>query len=78
MKRKDISVIIAIVFLTGLVSFWVSNALFNKARTTKDEVEIVQPITSDFIKPEQKYFNGNSINPTQTIIVGETTNPDPF
>jgi len=78
MKRKDIKAIIVIVILSGVFSYLLSNAIFNKSRLHKEKVEVVQVIKSDFITPDSKYFNPNSINPTKKITIGNTTNPEPF
>lgn len=78
MKRKDLSLIFAIVFLSALVSFFISNTLFNKSRTKKEQVEVVQPISAEFATPDKKYFNGDSVNPTQLIEINPSDNTDPF
>lgn len=78
MKNKDLASIILIVGVSALISFFASNALFNKSEKNKEQVEVVQAIKSEFITPDKKYFNGNSINPTRQITIGDTNNPDPF
>jgi hypothetical protein len=78
MKQKDIALIIIIVFISGVVSFFVSNLLFASPDKRDQKVEKVEPITADFPTPDQKYFNENSIDPTQLIQIGESTNPNPF
>jgi hypothetical protein len=78
MRKKDITTVIAIVILASIISFSISNILFNKSQTKKEQVEVVQAISSDFVKPDSKYFNSNSLNPTRTITIGDTSNPKPF
>lgn len=78
MKQKDIVIIIAVVFVSGLLSFFVSKALFTSPENLMTQVEVVQPITADFPEPDPRYFNEGSINPTQTITIGDGQNQQPF
>ncbi len=78
MKQKDIALIILIVAIAGLFSFFISKQLFASPKNRQQEVEVVQPITADFPKPDSRYFNNRAFDPTQTITIGENANPDPF
>ncbi len=78
MKQKDIALIIVIVAISGIVSFFVSRLVFTPAKDKQQKVEVVAPITTDFNTPSSKYFNQNSIDPTQTIQIGQNANPAPF
>lgn len=78
MKQKDIALIIVIVFISGVASFFISNALFASPKDRDQKVEKVEAITADFPTPDKKYFNSQSIDPTQLIQIGESTNPNPF
>ena len=78
MKQKDIAIIIVVVFVSGLLSYFISNALFASPDNVTTEVEVVEPITADFPEPDTRYFNTNSINPTQTITIGDGQNQQPF
>jgi hypothetical protein len=77
MKQKDIAMIIAVVFVSGIISFIVSGKLF-VASNGKQKVETVDTISPDFATPDSQYFNKNSIDPTQLIHIGNGTNPNPF
>lgn len=78
MKQKDIALIIIIVFISGIASFFISNTLFASSSSRQQKVEKVEAITADFPSPSKKYFNSQSIDPTQLIQIGNSTNPDPF
>jgi hypothetical protein len=78
MKQKDIALIIIVVFVSGVLSFVVSDMLFGKPADRQQKAEVVDVITSDFSLPSEKYFNVNSIDPTRLIEIGETNNPNPF
>lgn len=70
MKQKDIIVILVVVFLAGSLSLLVSKKLFDKPQNSNVSVKVVDPISTEFVKPDKKYFNENSLNPTQTIRIG--------
>jgi len=78
MKQKDIALIIIVVFFSAIFSYFVSSAIFVSPKDRKQKVEVVQPITSDFPKPDERFFNDSAFDPTQTIIIGENANTDPF
>lgn len=78
MKQKDIILIIVVLFISGVISFFVSNALFGSPAQRNTEVEVVEAITTDFKQPDPKYFNKQSINPTELIQIGDQQNNQPF
>ncbi|MBP7766909.1 hypothetical protein KA068_00080 [Candidatus Saccharibacteria bacterium] len=80
MKQKDAPLIIISVFLAAILSFVASNLIFGSSSERKENVEIAKPITSEFNSPknDDKYFNGNSIDPTQLIRIGDGSNDQPF
>ncbi len=78
MRQKDIALIVVIVFLSAIISFFVSKTIFASPKNRQQAVEVVQPITSDFPKPDKRYFNSQSFDPTQLITIGQNANPDPF
>lgn len=78
MKQKDIALVIIIVFVSGVISFVLSNAIIGSPKKLQEKVEVVGPITSEFNQPSEKYFNKDSTNPTQLIQIGEDPNQQPF
>lgn len=77
MKQKDIALIIVVVFFSAVTSILLSNLFFGP--TSKDQkAEVVQPITSDFKQPDERFFNKDAFDPTQTITIEQNSNPDPF
>lgn len=78
MKQKDIALIIVIVAISGIVSFLASGWIFAKPADRQQKAEVVDIITSDFPLPDSKYFNNNSVDPTQLIEIGNSNNPNPF
>ncbi|OGL30364.1 hypothetical protein A3D14_02940 [Candidatus Saccharibacteria bacterium RIFCSPHIGHO2_02_FULL_47_12] len=78
MKQKDIVLIILVVFISTVVAFVFSSFVLSPSKNRSTKVEVVQPITDEFKTPDKKYFNSNSIDPTQLIQIGNSQNPDPF
>lgn len=78
MKQKDIALIIVIVFISAVASFFVSRAIFTSPKNRSQKVQVVQPISADFPSPSSKYFNSKSIDPTQSIKIGNNNNTSPF
>jgi hypothetical protein len=78
MKQKDIALIAIIIFISAIISIFVSKSVFVKPANRQQQVEIVQAITSDFSQPDSRYFNDKAFDPTKTITIGNNSNPDPF
>ena len=78
MKQKDIALIIIIIVITGVITYFLSNWIIGKPGNLQQNVETVEPITAEFQAPDKKYFNLKSVNPTQTITIGDNPNPQPF
>lgn len=78
MKQKDVALIIIVVFISGILSYFLSSTFITTPENRKTEVEVVEPISSEFKRPDERYFNANSINPTQQIQIGNQDNQQPF
>jgi hypothetical protein len=71
MKQKDIALILVVVFISAVASFVVSNMIFASPSNRQQQVEVVD-------SPDVRYFNNNSIDPTQLIQIGNNNNTNPF
>jgi capsular polysaccharide biosynthesis protein len=78
MKQKDIALIVVVSIISGAVSFFVAQYFFLKPESKQIKAEYVQAISTDFSRPDTKYFNQNSINPTQQIQIGDGGNTSPY
>lgn len=78
MKQKDIALVIVIGIVSAVLAVLLCNALVSNAKNRQQQAEIVEPISSNFIPPEKKYFSANSIDPTKTITIGNGENDKPF
>jgi hypothetical protein len=77
-KQKDIALILVISFVSLIFGVVASNLLFNGKDSKNLTSDVVTAITTDFTEPDKKYFNSNSVDPTQIIRIGENTNQQPF
>ena len=78
MKQKDVALIIVIAAVSGVASLLISNTLFASPKNRQQSVEVVDPITASFPTPSSKYFNTSSIDPTQSVQIGNNNNQNPF
>ena len=78
MKQKDILVIITAAIFSGVLSVLLSNLLIAPKKNFNKKAAIVDTITTDFTKPDTKYFNKDSVDPTKLITIGDGTNKSPF
>jgi len=78
MKQKDIAIIIVVVAVSGVISFFAGRFLFNKPQNRQVQAEVVDVISTEFTRPSTKYFNESSIDPTEQVQIGQGTNAAPF
>jgi hypothetical protein len=78
MKKKDISIVVVVAIVSAVVSFFLSGVFISSAEDRKQSVEVAPAIVSGFTESDDRYFNQNSMNPTQTIVISPETNPNPF
>jgi hypothetical protein len=77
-KQKDLALIIVITVVSAVLSFILSNKIFVTPSNRQQKVEVVDDIKSKFDLPNPKYFNTNSIDPTQQTHPGSDNNQNPF
>ncbi len=78
MKKKDIGVIAAVAVFSGVISILLSGVLFATPEDRRQKVEVVEPISTTFNRPDSRYFNSQSVNPSQNIQIGTDPNSNPF
>ena len=78
MKKNDIALIVLIVSISLLVSYFVVKAIIGNPKNQQVSAEVVEPITPDLVQPSNKIFNRDAINPTVVIQIGNPSNQQPF
>jgi hypothetical protein len=72
MKKTDIALLIIIVSISGLISYWVASSTFGKTNDKPIIVRTVDAINVDDVKVDKTLFSKDAINPTvETTISGE-------
>ncbi len=78
MKSNDIAMLILIVSISVVLSYFVGTSVFNGDNFRQKEVEVVQAVSPDFPEIDENVFNTDSINLTETINIGDTSSNKPF
>lgn len=78
MKQKDVALIVVIVFISALISWFVSKQLFASPEDRQQKVEVVESISTDFPEADKRFFNDTALDPTQLITIGKNANTNPF
>lgn len=78
MKQKDIALIIVVCFISVIVGVFASQFLLQSTGGNQIEAEKVESISASFNSPDSRYFNNDSINPTQLIRIQINDNEQPF
>lgn len=78
MKQKDIAVLIVVIVISAGMSLAVSHFVFASPQNRQQTKAVVEVIDAAFPQPDARYFNKSSVNPTQLIQIGNSTNSNPF
>lgn len=78
MKQKDLALIIAVVAFSAVVSLVAGRLVFAAPKNRQQTVAVVDPLSANFPVPDSRYFNSQSIDPTQLIQISENINQAPF
>jgi hypothetical protein len=77
-KSKDLTVLVVLSLLSGMLAFFISNALFSNKKSLVTNVEVVKPVSSKFDYLDKPYYAGNPLNPTKNIQITENNNQKPL
>lgn len=78
MKKNDLALIVLIVSISLVVSYFVAKAVLGSPKSKQATAEVVEPITPDLVTPSNQIFNRDAINPTIVIQIGNSSNQQPF
>lgn len=78
MKKNDIALIVLIVSISLVVSYFIVKAIIGNPKGQQTTAEVVEPIKPDLVQPSNKIFNRDAINPTVVIQIGNPSNQQPF
>ena len=78
MKKNDIALIVLIVSISLVISYFVLKGVIGNPKNQQASAEVVEPISPDLVQPSDKIFNRDAINPTVVIQIGNPSNQQPF
>lgn len=78
MRKNDIALLVLIISITLVASFFIVKAIFGEPKNSATEVEKVDPIATEVAAPSPSVFNKDAINPTVVIQIGDPSNQQPF
>ena len=78
MKSKDLQVIFMVAVVSLVASILLSGRLFSSEEDRSQSVETAEPITTQFIETDSRYFNDQSFNPAKIIEIGRDPASNPF
>ncbi len=78
MKKNDIALIVLIVSISMVVTYFIGRAIIGDPKKQQTTAEVVEPITPDLVTPSNQIFNRDAINPTVVIQIGNPSNQQPF
>ncbi len=77
MKSKDYVIVFIIAVVSACLSFFLSSYLIPSG-DKQQSAEVVEKLDSTFNRPPELYFNDNSVNPSQEILIEEDPGSNPF
>lgn len=79
MKKNDLALLVLIVAIAVVVSYFVGKSVIGDPNTKAIQVETAQPISDSFPQPDQRVFNDKAIDPAVNITIGgKNSNTNPF
>lgn len=78
MKKNDIAIIILIVSISLVASYFIAKAIFGEPQSQTARVEVVEAISPELVQPSPSIFYKEAINPTVNIEIGNSSNQQPF
>lgn len=80
MKRSDWAMVILIVGITALASYFIVGALMPDLKDNPSKVPVATAIEDniDSVKPTSKVFNSEAIDPTVEVHIGDHGGDTPF
>jgi len=70
MKKSDIAMIILIVSISVLVSYFIAKSVIGDVTNQSVKVKTAEKISTDLAQPNTAVFNKDAINPTVEVTIG--------
>lgn len=78
MKRNEVALLLVIVGLVVLTTFFLLNTLFGEAALKEVNVQTADEISTSVATPDPTVFKKDAINPAVSITIGNQSDQQPF
>jgi hypothetical protein len=78
MKKNEIALLMVIVIVAALSSYFLLGAILKPADNQKKSVKVVEEISATVDTPSTKIFNTTAIDPAIKTVIGDSSNQQPF
>lgn len=78
MKQNEIASLLIIALVTGVLAYFIANAVIGSPDNNPVQVEKVTPIQSSFPNTDERVFNEDAIDPTVEISGDNPQSDAPF
>lgn len=78
MKKNDIALIVLVVSLSLVASYFAMSAILGKPASKKQKVEVVEIVDKSVPDQNEAIFNEQAIDPTVDTKIGNSSNQQPF
>lgn len=78
MKKNEVAVLILIVSMVAMLSYFSVNAIIGQAGRAPVDVEVAEAISPEVTQPSDTIFNPSAINPTVKVKIGDQSGQQPF
>ncbi len=79
MKRNEIALLILIIGISALLSYFTLNSLLDDKKAYKTEVKTAREIKPNLmLPPDNRVFNAEAFNPTIKVKIGDQSGQQPF
>lgn len=78
MKKNELALLILVVSISLMVSYFIGNAIISSFGSGEAQVETVESISAEVAEPDPDIFNKQAINPTVPVRIGDPSNQSPF
>lgn len=78
MKKSDIAMIILIISISVLVSYFVAKSVIGDVSSQSVKVKTTEVISADLADPSPSVFNKDAINPTVEVTIGGSSDTSPL
>lgn len=78
MKKNEIALLILIVGVVGLITYFALNSALAGLKPKPVSVDTADPISETLVAPNKDVFKEGAFNPTVKVNIGDQSNEQPF